>query len=259
MKFYSTSKNSKLVDFKTALFLGLAPDGGLYMPETIGKLSDEVLGNLSNLSFQEIAFHVTKAIIAASIPDQDLKKILAEVLTFDAPVVKVKDNIYSLELWHGPTMAFKDFGARFMAACISYYLEKSKEDLTILVATSGDTGSAVAHGFLGKAGIKVILLYPEGKVSEIQEKQLTTMGQNITALEVNGTFATSGIVVYQNAGSTLDLTIVKVFLIFMEQNISHLILPNPIDCKGRIYKFRNTSAGQTTITVNSLQIIDNDE
>ncbi|GAL83953.1 threonine synthase [Sporocytophaga myxococcoides] len=188
MRLYSTNRSAAEVSFKEAVFKGLPDDNGLFMPVSIPQLPSAFFETIDKLSFQEIAFQVTKTLIGDEIPDADLKKIIDDVLSFDAPLVKVEDNISVLELFHGPSLAFKDFGARFMAKIMSYFLQKEKKEIHILVATSGDTGSAVAQGFLGMPGIKVTILYPSGKVSDIQEKQLTTLGQNITALEVNGTF-----------------------------------------------------------------------
>ena len=188
MRLYSTNRSAAEVSFKEAVFKGLPDDNGLFMPVSIPQLPSSFFDTIDKLSFQEIAFQVTKTLIGDEIPDADLKKIIDDVLSFDAPLVKVEDNISVLELFHGPSLAFKDFGARFMAKIMSYFLQKEKKEIHILVATSGDTGSAVAQGFLGMPGIKVTILYPSGKVSDIQEKQLTTLGQNITALEVNGTF-----------------------------------------------------------------------
>jgi threonine synthase len=188
MRLYSTNRSAAEVSFKEAVFKGLPDDNGLFMPVSIPQLPSSFFDTIDKLSFQEIAFQVTKALIGDEIPDADLKKIIDDVLSFDAPLVKVEENISVLELFHGPSLAFKDFGARFMAKIMSYFLQKEKKEIHILVATSGDTGSAVAQGFLGMAGIKVTILYPSKKVSDIQEKQLTTLGQNITALEVDGTF-----------------------------------------------------------------------
>ncbi|HXA01571.1 MAG TPA: threonine synthase [Cytophagaceae bacterium] len=188
MKLYSTNNREVEVSLKEAVFKGLPDDNGLFMPVSIPRLDDSFFKNIDKLSFQEIAYEVSKALIGDDIPAAELKKIIADVLTFDAPVVKVHDNIYVLELFHGPSLAFKDFGARFMARLMAYFLETEKKEINILVATSGDTGSAVAQGFLDMPGIKVTILYPSGKVSDIQEKQLTTLGKNITALEVDGTF-----------------------------------------------------------------------
>jgi len=188
MKLYSTNRSVDEVNLKEAVFKGLPDDNGLYMPTHIPTLPDSFFENIDKLSFQEIAFEVCKALIGDDVEEAALKKITEDVLSFDAPVVSVTDNTSVLELFHGPSFAFKDFGARFMARLMAYFLEKEQKEINILVATSGDTGSAVAQGFLGMSGIRVTILYPSGKVSEIQEKQLTTLGNNITALEVNGTF-----------------------------------------------------------------------
>ncbi len=188
MRLYSTKNKSHIVDLKEAVFRGLPPDNGLYMPVEIPRLSDNFFNNIDRLSLQEIGFEVSKALIGSSVPEAELKKIAEEVLTFDVPVVQVSPQIFSLELFHGPSFAFKDFGARFMARLMSYFLQKEKKEINILVATSGDTGSAVAQGFLDMPGIKVTILYPSKKVSDIQEKQLTTLGKNITALELDGSF-----------------------------------------------------------------------
>jgi threonine synthase len=188
MKLYSTNRQVPEVSLEEAIFKGLPDDNGLFMPVSIPRLPDTFFEKIDSYSFQDIAFEVTKTLIGSDIPEAETRKIIDDVLTFDAPVKPVTDKILVLELFHGPSMAFKDFGARFMARVMSYFLQKEKKEINILVATSGDTGSAVAQGFLGMPGIKVTILYPSGKVSEIQEKQLTTLGQNITALEVNGTF-----------------------------------------------------------------------
>ncbi len=188
MNYYSLNKKAPIVSFKDAVIQGIAPDGGLYFPERISPLPPSFFTNLDQLSNQEIAFTAIRQFVSDDIPDNKLKEILAEVLDFDFPVVPLTDNMGTLELFHGPTMAFKDVGARFMAQCLGYFFEKSEEEVTVLVATSGDTGGAVANGFLGVTGVKVVILYPSGKVSEIQERQLTTLGKNITALEVDGTF-----------------------------------------------------------------------
>ncbi len=188
MKLYSTKSPSETVSLKEAVFKGLPADNGLFMPVTIPVLPKSFFDSIDTLSFKEIAFEVSKALIGDDIPAADLQQIIDEVITFEAPILHVKDNLYVLELFHGPSFAFKDFGARFMARLMSYFLQKEKKEINILVATSGDTGSAVAQGFLNMPGIKVTILYPSKKVSEIQEKQLTTLGQNITALEVDGNF-----------------------------------------------------------------------
>lgn len=188
MKLYSTKHQVPNVNFKEALFKGLPDDNGLYMPTEIPKLDQDFIDNIEKYSFQEIAFEITRKLIGDEIPSEDLKDIIDDAVNFEAPVVKVTDDIHVLELYHGPSLAFKDFGARFMSRVMSYFLKKEASEINILVATSGDTGSAVAQGFLGMPGINVTILYPEGKVSINQEKQLTTLGQNITALEVKGVF-----------------------------------------------------------------------
>lgn len=189
MKYYSTNKKASDATLEEAVVRGLAGDKGLYMPRSIKSLPQSFYDEIENLSFQEIAYRVADAFFGEDIPADTLKHIVCDTLSFDAPVVKVKDNIYSLELFHGPTLAFKDVGGRFMARLLGYFIRKEgKKQVNVLVATSGDTGSAVANGFLGVEGIHVYVLYPKGKVSEIQEKQFTTLGQNITAIEVDGTF-----------------------------------------------------------------------
>ncbi len=189
MKYYSTNKKASDATLEEAVVRGLAGDKGLYMPRSIKTLPKSFYDEIENLSFQEIAYRVADAFFGEDIPADTLKHIVYDTLNFDTPVVKVKDNIYSLELFHGPTLAFKDVGGRFMARLLGYFIRKEgKKQVNVLVATSGDTGSAVANGFLGVEGIHVYVLYPKGKVSEIQEKQFTTLGQNITAIEVDGTF-----------------------------------------------------------------------
>ena len=189
MKYYSTNKQSPEVALQEAVVKGLAPDKGLYMPERIKALPKSFFDNIGNMSFQEIAYTVADAFFGEDIEADTLKEIVYDTLNFDTPVVPVTDNIYSLELFHGPTLAFKDVGGRFMARLLSYFIRKQgQKDVKVLVATSGDTGSAVANGFLGVDGIHVYVLYPKGKVSPIQECQFTTLGQNITAIEVDGTF-----------------------------------------------------------------------
>ena len=188
MQFYSLNKKAPKVSFKDAVIKGIAPDKGLYFPESITPLSKSFFEKIENLSNQEIAFNAIHQFVSEEIPNDKLKEILATILDFDFPVVEIEDNVVTLELFHGPTMAFKDVGARFMANCLGYFSKDSKNEVTVLVATSGDTGGAVANGFLGVKGVKVVILYPSGKVSDIQERQLTTLGQNITALEVDGTF-----------------------------------------------------------------------
>ena len=188
MNYFSLNKKSAPVSFKEAVINGLAPDRGLYFPERISPLSKNFIDNLDSYSNEEIAFEAIKQFVGNEIPEGILKQIVSETISFDFPVVKVKENIGSLELFHGPTLAFKDVGARFMARCLGYFNQNNEKEVTVLVATSGDTGGAVANGFLGVKGVDVVILYPSGKVSDIQEKQLTTLGQNITALEVNGVF-----------------------------------------------------------------------
>jgi len=188
MKYYSLNNNSPKVSFEEAVVLGLAPDRGLYFPESITPLPDSFFQNIENISHEEIAFEAIKQFIGDEIPEVELKRIIAETLCFDFPCIAVEENIYSLELFHGPTMAFKDVGARFMSRCLAYFNRNDDKKITVLVATSGDTGGAVASGFLSVKGVEVIILYPSGKVSEIQERQLTTLGQNIKALQVDGFF-----------------------------------------------------------------------
>ena len=189
MRYYSTNHKASEASLQEAVVKGLASDKGLYMPEVIKPLPASFYNHIEDMSFQEIAYHVADAFFGEDVPAETLKQIVYDTLSFDAPVVKVKENIYSLELFHGPTLAFKDVGGRFMARLLGYFIRKEgQKQVNVLVATSGDTGSAVANGFLGVEGIHVYVLYPKGKVSEIQEKQFTTLGQNITALEVDGTF-----------------------------------------------------------------------
>ena len=188
MNYYSLHHKSPKSTFKNAVVQGLAKDRGIYFPDTITPLSKEFIANISNYSNHEIAYEVIKQFVGDEIPTDKLKEIIAETVCFDFPLVKIDDNIASLELFHGPTMAFKDVGAKFMAKCLEYFNQGNTEEITVLVATSGDTGGAVANGFLGAKGVNVVILYPSGKVSDVQEKQLTTLGQNITALEVDGVF-----------------------------------------------------------------------
>lgn len=188
MLFHSTNRKVPSVSFKEAVLKGLPDDNGLYMPEEIPSFSHEFLKKLPGLSFTDIAFETAKLLIENEIEKDDLKAIIEDAFDFDIPLINVHDNIHVLELYHGPTLAFKDFGARFMARVMGYFLKSDDRKINILVATSGDTGSAVAQGFLGVDGIRVTLLYPKGKVSKIQEQQLTTIGQNVTALEIDGTF-----------------------------------------------------------------------
>ena len=188
MNFYSLNNKAQSVSFQDAVIQGIAPDRGLYFPESITPLPDSFFEGIEALSYYEIAFRAIHQFVKDVIPDDVLQDILKDVLDFDFPVVEIEKNVATLELFHGPTMAFKDVGARFMARCLGYFSEGKESEVTVLVATSGDTGGAVANGFLGVHGVKVVILYPSGKVSDIQEKQLTTLGQNITALEVNGVF-----------------------------------------------------------------------
>jgi threonine synthase len=188
MNYYSLHHKSPKSTFKNAVVQGLAKDRGIYFPETITPLSKDFIANISEYSNHEIAFEVIKQFVGDEIPTEKLKEIIAETVSFDFPLVTIDDSIASLELFHGPTMAFKDVGAKFMAKCLEYFNTGNTEEITVLVATSGDTGGAVANGFLGAKGVNVVILYPSGKVSDVQEKQLTTLGQNITALEVDGVF-----------------------------------------------------------------------
>ena len=189
MKYYSTNKKVSGVSLQDAVVKGLAEDKGLFMPDSIKALPQSFFDTIETLSFQEIAYTVADAFFGEDVEAEALKKIVYETLNFDVPIVHVNDNIYSLELYHGPTLAFKDVGGRFMSRLLGYFIQKKSDTkVNVLVATSGDTGSAVANGFLGVDGIHVYVLYPKGLVSPIQECQFTTLGQNITALEVNGTF-----------------------------------------------------------------------
>ena len=194
MKYYSTNGNSPLATLEEAVVRGLAPDKGLYMPERIKTLPKAFFDNTQDMTFQDIAYNVASDFFGEDVDGDALQEIVYDTLSFDCPVVKVNDNIYSLELFHGPTLAFKDVGARFMARMLQYFINRRNSgsgmtgSLNVLVATSGDTGSAVANGFLGVDGIHVYVLYPKGKVSPIQECQFTTLGKNITALEIDGVF-----------------------------------------------------------------------
>ena len=189
MKYYSTNGKADRATLHEAVVKGLAGDKGLYMPEVIKRLPESFFDEIQDLSFQEVAYRVADAFFGEDVPADTLKQIVYDTLSFDCPVVKVTDTIYSLELFHGPTLAFKDVGARFMARLLGYFIkQEGTQQVNVLVATSGDTGSAVANGFLGVEGIHVYVLYPKGKVSAIQECQFTTLGRNITALEVDGVF-----------------------------------------------------------------------
>ena len=188
MRYFSTNKTVPSVSLMEAVTKGLASDNGLFMPERIEEFRPEFFRRIHKLSFQEISFEVAKKFFGEDIPENTLKEIVEDTLNFDCPIVKVSDSMYSLELFHGPTLAFKDVGGRFMARLLRYFLQGFQKEVNVLVATSGDTGSAVANGFYDVPGIKVYVLYPKGLVSDIQEKQFTTLGKNITALEIDGTF-----------------------------------------------------------------------
>ena len=189
MKYYSTNHTAPLASLREAVEQGLAPDRGLYMPQHLNSLPTSFFEHIDDMSFQELSFEVAHALFGEDVDENDLRHIVYDTLSFETPVVKVKDNIHALELFHGPTLAFKDVGARFMARLLRHFIRKeSRGQVNVLVATSGDTGSAVANGFLGVDGIHVYVLYPKGKVSPIQESQFTTLGRNITALEVDGVF-----------------------------------------------------------------------
>lgn len=188
MKYYSTNNKNLIVNFETAVMQGLAEDGGLFMPVNFPKIDNDFIQSIEKYSFQEIAFRIAKLFIDDEISESNLYDIISNSINFPAPLVQIGKNLYVLELFHGPTLAFKDFGARFMAKTMGHFVSKRNIKLNILVATSGDTGSAVAHGFYDTPGINVFILYPKGKVSFIQEKQLTTLDKNITALEIDGTF-----------------------------------------------------------------------
>lgn len=188
MKYYSLNHNAPEVTFEEAVIQGLAPDKGLYFPKEITALPNSFFENIESLSDEEIAYEAIKQFLGNEIAETELRGIIKETLNFKFPLIEVEKDIYSLELFHGPTMAFKDVGARFMSRCLAYFNKNKDQKNTVLVATSGDTGGAVASGFLGVKGVDVVILYPSGKVSDIQERQLTTLGQNIRALEVDGVF-----------------------------------------------------------------------
>ncbi len=188
MNYYDIKNPTHQVSLKEAVLKSISSDSGLYMPERIPVMPELFFANLHDMNLQEIAFEVSKAMLGDDIPDKALIKIVNEALSFPIPLKQLDDNLFVLELFHGPTLAFKDVGARFMAGLFQYFLQDDQRDVVILVATSGDTGSAVANAFFNKKGVKVVILYPSGKVSGLQEKQLTTMGGNITALEVDGNF-----------------------------------------------------------------------
>jgi len=188
LKYFSTNRQSGIADFREATIKGQAPDKGLYFPTTIPQVEAALLKQIEKISNEEIAFRVIKPFVGNAIPDDKLFQVVAETINFPIPLVSITESISSLELFHGPTLAFKDIGARFMSRCLGYFLKDEDKKVTVLVATSGDTGGAVANGFYKVKGIEVIILYPSGKVSPVQEKQLTTLGENIHALEINGTF-----------------------------------------------------------------------
>lgn len=188
MKYYSLNKKASIVDFKEATIRGLAPDKGLYFPESIPKIENNFFSEINKYTDEEVAFRIIQPYIGDVIPEDELRKIVAETINFDIPLIKVNETISSLELFHGPTLAFKDVGARFMSRCLGYFVRNNNRKITVLVATSGDTGGAVANGFYNVDGVEVIILYPSGKVSNVQEKQLVTLGNNIHALEIKGTF-----------------------------------------------------------------------
>lgn len=188
MNYYSLNKLSPIVDFKDATINGQAPDKGLYFPQTIPQVKKELIDHIEKYSNEEIAFSVISPYVGDAIPGKELQRIVAETVNFDIPLVRVTENIASLELFHGPTLAFKDIGARFMSRCLGYFVKDNTKKVTVLVATSGDTGGAVANGFYNVEGVDVVILYPSGKVSSVQEQQLTTLGKNIRAIEVAGNF-----------------------------------------------------------------------
>jgi len=188
MQYYSLNRQSPPVDFKEAAIRGQAPDKGLYFPDHIPVFDSSFFNGIERMDDKEVAYHVIQPYVGDSIPDKVLKRILGETINFPIPLVKLNDKIYSLEMFHGPTLAFKDVGARFMSRCLGYFSKERSQKLVVLVATSGDTGGAVANGFYDVNGVEVVILYPSGKVSSVQEKQLTTLGKNIHALEVNGNF-----------------------------------------------------------------------
>lgn len=188
MKYYSLNKQTPDVDFREATIRGQAPDKGLYFPEVIPSIDRSLLENIASIPGEELSFRIMLPYVGKAIDEESLFRIVSETVDFPFPLVQVTDNIFSLELFHGPTLAFKDVGARFMSRCLGYFSRQGDRKVTVLVATSGDTGGAVANGFLGVEGVEVVILYPSGKVSPVQELQLTTCGQNITALEVNGSF-----------------------------------------------------------------------
>lgn len=217
MKFYSTKNKSTKVDLKTAVLQSLPPDNGLYMPEQVDRLSDNFLKHINSMSFQDIAYEVSRQYLSEDFTGAEIIDMVVSAINFPAPVVSLSERIHVLELWHGPSLAFKDFGARFMATVMGRLVEGENNKLTILVATSGDTGGAVAAGFLGVDNVDVIILYPKGKVSPLQEKQLTTLGQNIKALEIDGTFDDCQALVKQ---AFLDAEINKEYMLSSANSIN---------------------------------------
>jgi threonine synthase len=188
MQYYSLNKQAPVVDFKEATIKGQAPDKGLYFPEFIPQLDKELVNDIEQISNEDLAFRVIKPYVGNVIPDHVLMEIVTQTINFKVPVVSVSPQIFALEMFHGNTLAFKDIGARFMSRCLGYFVKGNDKKITVLVATSGDTGGAVADGFYEVEGVQVVILYPSGKVSSVQEKQLTTLGKNIQAIEINGTF-----------------------------------------------------------------------
>ena len=188
MKYYSLNKNSPAVDFKEATIRGLAPDKGLYFPESLPHIDKDFFSQINDIADEEIAFKVIQPYVDNVIPEDELRRIVSETINFEIPLKKINETIFSLELFHGPTLAFKDVGARFMSRCLGYFVKNNDKKVTVLVATSGDTGGAVANGFYNVDGVEVVILFPSGKVSNVQEKQLVTLGNNIHAVEINGTF-----------------------------------------------------------------------
>jgi len=188
MNYYSLNQQSPIVSFKDAAIQGQAPDKGLYFPEKLPRVNETLIKNIESIADVNIAFEVMKPYVAGSIDDENLYRIVKETISFPIPLNNINDQIASLELFHGPTLAFKDVGARFMSRCLGYFLRNENREVTVLVATSGDTGGAVANGFYNVENVNVVILYPKGRVSPVQEKQLTTLGNNITALEVDGSF-----------------------------------------------------------------------
>jgi threonine synthase len=222
MKYYSTNNKNNKVSLSEAVIQGLAPDNGLYMPERISEMPENFFNDIEDMSFKEMAYAVAHHLLEDDLSAPDLKRIIDHTIQFGAPVVEIEKDIYALELFHGPTLAFKDFGARFMSQLLGHFAKAQKKQITILVATSGDTGSAVANGFLDVPGTRVVVLYPSGKVSNIQEKQFTTLGKNITAVEIDGTFDDCQALVKQ---SFLDAELKQEFFLTSANsiNISRLI------------------------------------